>query len=242
VIAQRFLSTPLLIVFLLAIVSAVLSTIVSAVMAPAAVLGHNLLEPLIAARWGSLTPVQSLRLQRLCVVLIAVAATALALSGAGAYELVEDAYAMSLVAMFVPFVAGLASRRPPPAAGLAALVVGISSWGVHTLLGWEHFLNSDWPVPHELIDTGLSGVAFGIACVGAGWLGVTAAPELTGRKAGRLVEAADGDKESAAPGGPVADSAALELPVLVVAHVSEVQEDKDADGVGDQEHPVDPQR
>lgn len=168
-IADGVLSAPLRIIFLLAIVSAVLSTIVSAVMAPAAVLAHNLVEPAIARRYGALTIRSALRLQRACVVAVAGAAVALALSGKGAFQLVQDSYAMSLVGMCVPFVLGIYARSVPPIAANASMLVGIGSWLVHVLMGWEHFAQphlSPWlAIPHELIDTALSAAAFAI-----GWL------------------------------------------------------------------------
>jgi Na+/proline symporter len=167
-IADRLLSVPLLIIFLLAVVSAVLSTIVSAVMAPAAVLAHNLLEPALAARYGSLAPKHALRLQRGSAVAVAAASVALALSGQGAYELVQSSYAMSLVGMFVPFIAGIYLTSAPPAAANLSLVVGIGSWAGHCAMGWEYFLQPQlgaaFPLPHELADTILSAVAF------AGWM------------------------------------------------------------------------
>lgn len=167
-IAGKVLSPPLLIIFLLAIVSAVLSTIVSAVMAPAAVLAHNLVEPVIVARYGELSDRRALLLQRSCAVAVAAASILLALSGQGAYELVQASYAMSLVGMFVPFLVGIYWSGAPPLAANAALLVGIGSWLVHLSLGWEHFLepvaHDLLPVPHELIDTGLSALAFAAAC------------------------------------------------------------------------------
>ena len=167
-VAVKLLSPALLIVFLLAIVSAVLSTIVSAVMAPAAVLAHNLVQPAITARRGELNERQALLLQRACVVAVAGASIALALSGQGAYELVQASYAMSLVGMFVPFVVGIYVPRLPPSAANLSLLTGICSWLVHIVLGWENFagpaLEDSFPVPHELVDTALSAVAFVCGC------------------------------------------------------------------------------
>ncbi|MGN6545038.1 MAG: sodium:solute symporter family protein [Aureliella sp.] len=167
-VASQLLSPPLLIIFLLAVVSAVLSTIVSAVMAPAAVLAHNLLEPLIVASHGPLTQRQELRLLRGSAVAVAGASVALALSGQGAYELVQSSYAMSLVGMFVPFMAGIYLKSLPPLAANLSMAVGIASWFVHVVMGWDYFfephLGGSLPIPHELVDTGLSAVAF-LACL-----------------------------------------------------------------------------
>jgi Na+/proline symporter len=164
IISGQLLSPALSILFLLAIVSAVLSTMVSAIMAPAAVLAHNLLEPLVLKSGDKSQQHErrALLLQRLGVVVITAASIALALSGRSAMELVEDAYAMSLVGMFVPFVIGIYRQNVPPRAAIASMLVGIVSWLVHVVCGWDYFAEplTPWLIPHELIDTALSAIAF----------------------------------------------------------------------------------
>ncbi len=115
IISGQLLSPSLSLLFLLAIVSAVLSTMVSAIMAPASVLAHNLLEPwwLGKDEPSSSREQRALRLQRWSVVAITTASVLLAASGRTAFELVEDAYAMSLVGMFVPFVVGIYREHLP---------------------------------------------------------------------------------------------------------------------------------
>lgn len=167
-ISSKLLSPALSILFLLAIVSAVLSTMVSAIMAPASVLAHNLLEPLVlnAEDSAELKSRRALRLQRISVIAITAASAALALSGQRAFELVEGAYAMSLVGMFVPFVVGIYIERLPKHAAIASMLVGTGCWLVHIVMDWEHFAQPvarGWHVPHELVDTGLSALAF-VAC------------------------------------------------------------------------------
>ncbi len=176
------------------IVSAVLSTIVSAVMAPASVLAHNVIEPLITRTMqsgtrreahldkdaveeaaqqketvaervtreettGELSTTASLWLVRMSVLGITAASILLALSGQGAYELVQSAYAISLVAMCVPFLAGIYFTIPSAAAN-GSMLAGIISWFLHSLAGLEYFLGPNGehylPVPHELGDTLLS--------------------------------------------------------------------------------------
>lgn len=159
VVASKLLNPMLLLVFFLAIVSAVLSTIVSAVMAPAAVMAHNLVEPgLRKLRSEPATPRALLRLQRIAIVGVTAASAWLAYKGEGAYELVQASYSMALVSLFVPFLMGIHFKFFPPLAALLSMVFGIASWSVHMALGWETFL-SPWleprgiPVPHELVAT-----------------------------------------------------------------------------------------
>ncbi len=170
IISAKLLSPSLGILFLLAIVSAVLSTMVSAIMAPAAVLAHNLLEPwmLKAEDESEQHERRALLLQRLSVLLITAASIVLALSGRSAMELVGDAYAMSLVGMFVPFVVGIYSERLPKAAAIASILVGTLSWLVHMICGWENFAQV-LPIPHVLIDTLLSAISFYLAVLFSPW-------------------------------------------------------------------------
>ncbi len=162
VISNQLLSPTLGILFLLAIVSAVLSTMVSAIMAPASVLAHNLLQPVILR--GEANPVRELRLQRAAVIAITCASVLLAFSGQRAFELVEGAYAMSLVGMFVPFVVGIYVERLPKSAAIASMLVGTGCWLVHIVMDWEHFVEpyAGWPIPHELVDTALSAASFAL--------------------------------------------------------------------------------
>lgn len=165
VVASRLLSPALLLVFFLAIVSAVLSTIVSAVLAPSAVLAHNLIEPAWRVRLGRKPAERSLLLlQRGSIVAVAVASAWLAYRGEGAYELVQASYSMALVGMFVPFVVGLRTRRAPALAGILSMVAGIVPWGLHMAMGWETllepYLGERFPLPQELAATVASALGF----------------------------------------------------------------------------------
>lgn len=174
VVASRLLSPALLLVFFLAIVSAVLSTIVSAVLAPSAVLAHNLIEPAWRSRLGRKPAERSLLLlQRGSIVAVAAASALLAYGGEGAYELVQASYSMALVGMFVPFIVGLRTRRAPALAAIVSMVFGIGLWGLHMAAGWELFLEpwtgDRFPLPQELAATAASavGFAFGWVLIGS---------------------------------------------------------------------------
>jgi Na+/proline symporter len=171
VIASRLLSPVFLLVFFLAIVSAVLSTIVSAVMAPSAVLAHNLWEPAMRRLRGVRAQESTLLLmQRLAIVVVAAASGWLAYRGESAYDLVLDSYAMALVGLFVPFIAGLLNRHPPHLAAILSMVFGIGVWAFHIIMGWEIFFQpwlESWgvPFPHELAATLASAIGFGVGWV-----------------------------------------------------------------------------
>ncbi len=116
----------------LVIVSALLSTADSALMSAASVLSRNLLR-------HRLPRVDPLRLSRLAVLLVGAASLLLALGGASAYTLLEAAYELTLVGLFVPLTLGLFWRGGGPRAGIAAMAVGTLLWAGHQALGWETF-------------------------------------------------------------------------------------------------------
>ncbi|MBB3209093.1 SSS family transporter [Rhodopirellula rubra] len=173
-VAAKLLNPTLLLVFFLAIVSAVLSTIVSAVMAPAAVMAHNLVEPALTRYRGqSLSQVNQLRLQRIAIASVTAVSAALAWSGQGAYELVQASYSMALVSLFVPFVCGIHWKSLPPQAAWHAMGWGIAVWTLHFVTGWELFFEPwfepyGWVLPHELAGVLVSclGLLFGIMIAG----------------------------------------------------------------------------
>ena len=110
-----------------------LSTIDSAILAPAGVIAENLLRRLPQRR------VSRLGLDRLCVLGVSLASLAVAYLGEDAWTLLETAYEVGLVSLLVPLVMGLASSRGREPAALAAMTVGTLSWLAHLLLGWEWF-------------------------------------------------------------------------------------------------------
>jgi solute:Na+ symporter, SSS family len=172
-IASQLLSPMLLILFLLAVVSVVLSTVVSAVLAPASILAQNIIQPRLNGFSWAQSDRSKLMIQRTCAVAIATFSLMMALSGSDTYGLVENSYSLSLVSLFVPFFVGLYIHPIPPSAAVASMVLGVTSWLIHIVLGWEYFLepyvgvfkdhrNLDflaW-LPHELGDLFLSALGF----------------------------------------------------------------------------------
>jgi Na+/proline symporter len=132
-IAGKLMNGPVMVIFILAVISAVLSTIDGAILSPAGVMAQNLLPASLRQRWGTVT------LNRICVVFVAAMSLIVAYSGASAYELLEDAYALMLVGLFVPLVGGLWLPRRPTVAAFAAMLTGTGLWLPH--LYWSE---SDW--------------------------------------------------------------------------------------------------
>lgn len=155
-LASVLLSPWMGMLFVLALSSAVLSTIDSAILAPGSVLANNVFRRI----WPAASP---LALSRWSVLLVALASLAAAYLGESAYSLLETAYAIGLVGLFVPLTLGLFSRRGGPRAALASMVTGTAVWGGHVLAGWESFggsLLGNLYLPQELAATALSWLAY----------------------------------------------------------------------------------
>ncbi|HAK56206.1 MAG TPA: hypothetical protein DCP38_12105, partial [Acidobacteria bacterium] len=161
-IAQLVLDPWLTLIFVLAVTSAVLSTIDSGILAPSSVLAQNLLPRLPGRRFSPLA------LNRAAVVGVTGGSLLLAYVGDDAYELLESAYEVGLVALVVPLTMGLHARRGGERAALASMLVATAVWLPHLALGWESFLGPvtvAWSVPPPT----------GLTCAGIGLVAYLAA-------------------------------------------------------------------
>ncbi len=121
-LAGEYLSPTMLVVFVVAVVSMVVSTATSAVLAPATILGHNLL-----ARVPGFDRAPLLR-DRLCVVLVSLGGIALALWGKSLMELLDVALSIQLTALFVPVVMGIYGKPRGPRPAVLSMLMGFSAW------------------------------------------------------------------------------------------------------------------
>lgn len=146
-LAHLFLSPIPLIIFIVALLSAVLSTIDSAILSPAVVLAQN-----IILRLAPRLP--TLPVNYVAVLVVSAASVAVAFAGETAYKLLEDAYALTLVGLFVPLAIGLYSKLGGAASGLASMIVGGGLWFLHYFMAWDAFMEPFLPaslqVPFEI--------------------------------------------------------------------------------------------
>ncbi len=133
-LAGEYLSPAMLVVFVIAVMSMVVSTATSAVLAPATILGHNLFSRLPALKGNGL-----LR-DRLCVVLVSLGGVALAMWGKSLMELLDVALSIQLVALFVPVAMGIYGRPRGVLPGVLAMLLGFAAWLV--TFGIEHLEGS----------------------------------------------------------------------------------------------------
>jgi solute:Na+ symporter, SSS family len=107
-----------------ALVSAILSTVDSALLACGSLVAHNLVPP----RVRDASPTAALRVARVSVVGLGLVAFGLAHGSDSVHGLVHEASAFGSTGVFVIGVMALTSRVGGPAAALAALGCGLGSW------------------------------------------------------------------------------------------------------------------
>lgn len=112
------------ILFFGALLSAILSTTSGAMLAPATVIGENLVRPY----FPDMSDQRLLLVMRLSVVGVAICSALLAASTQNIYELVGQSSALSLVSLFVPLTAGLYWKRASNIGALAAIIIGMAVW------------------------------------------------------------------------------------------------------------------
>jgi SSS family transporter len=132
--------TPLFaqIVFFGALLSAVMSTASGTLLAPSVTFTENILKKLIRKE---MTDRQFLLTMRVTVAVFATGVTVFALNSESTiYEMVVGAYKVTLVAAFVPLVAGLYWKRATRQGALAAILAGLATWVVLEIAAPEGLL------------------------------------------------------------------------------------------------------
>src|SRR5690606_1798949 len=107
-------------------------------LAPTAVLTENVIRPLVGAR---ISDQQALRLLRVILVFFTVSVTMFALlSESSMYEMVQNAYKVTLVAAFTPLAFGMFWTRATPQGALLSIGFGLAGWIVAELAAPEALL------------------------------------------------------------------------------------------------------
>jgi SSS family transporter len=118
-------SLPVQIVFFGALISAIMSTTSSGLLAPAAILSENLIRPYFGRH---LKDKHFLWILRINVVLVAAIAVGMATWKSDIYELVAGASILMLVSLFVPLTAGLYWKKASPIGALLAMFIGMAAY------------------------------------------------------------------------------------------------------------------
>ena len=136
-LAKQHLSTLLYVLFAGSLISAILSTVDSCLLAAASLVSHNLVVPLKP----NLSERQRVRTARIGVAVFGVLAYVIALYAGGIYELVATASAFGSAGIFVVGLFGLFSRTGGAPSAYAALVAGVVVWAAG-----EYWL--EWSTPY----------------------------------------------------------------------------------------------
>jgi solute:Na+ symporter, SSS family len=116
---------PMQILFFGALMSAILSTASGAMLAPATVIGENLVKEFYKKEMDDQT---LLRTMRMALVVVALVTGGMALWRNDIFDLVSESSALSLVSLFVPLIAGLYWKRANSIGAIASMVAGIVVW------------------------------------------------------------------------------------------------------------------
>ncbi len=141
------------IMFFGALLSAILSTASGALLAPTALFTENVLRPFVPHMGDR----QFLLLLRIVLVTFTCAALLFALNSKSTmYEMVQNAYNVTLVGAFIPLLAGAYWKRATTQGALASIVFGVGTWLVASQLGEAA------PIPANLL--GLFAAALFMVC------------------------------------------------------------------------------
>ena len=133
VLAQRHLSTFVYVLFAGALISAILSTVDSCLLAAGSLTSHNLILPLLP----EVSERNKVWCARLGVIGYGLCAYVIALFAEGIFQLVATASAFGSAGIFVVGMFGLFSRVGGPASAYAGLTMGMGVWLAGTLLDWR---------------------------------------------------------------------------------------------------------
>jgi Na+/proline symporter len=122
--AARYLPGFLYIVFAGALVSAILSTVDSALLVSGSLVSHNVVAPLLPA----MSDRGRVWTARVFVGIFGLVAYGLALSAEGIFELVEQASGFGSAGIFVIVVVGMFSKFGGGASAMASLIAGLAVW------------------------------------------------------------------------------------------------------------------
>ena len=117
-----------------ALLSAIMSTASGAILAPATVIGENIIKPL----YPKLTDKQLLMVMRVSVVGVTLISVLFTLINKSIYELVRQSSEISLVSLFVPLVAGLYWRSATAWGAMGSMLLGMVVWLIATYLKTEY--------------------------------------------------------------------------------------------------------
>ena len=115
------------VMFFGALLSAILSTASGALLAPTALFTENVVKPL----FGEMSDKRFLAMLRIVLVLFTAGVLVFALNNTSTmYEMVQNAYKVTLVGAFVPLVCGIYWKRSTTQGAAFSALAGLAVWGI----------------------------------------------------------------------------------------------------------------
>ncbi|CAN0298374.1 unnamed protein product, partial [Phaeothamnion confervicola] len=118
-------SVPVQILFFGSLLSAVMSTTSSSILAPAALFSENIIKPLMKNKPDDK---QLLMITRLSVIFFSIVATVMACMNSNIYELVGVSSILTLVSLFIPMVFGMYWKRSSSRGAVLGMLAGMIAW------------------------------------------------------------------------------------------------------------------
>jgi Na+/proline symporter len=179
--------------FIQALLSAILSTARGALLAPTAIFTENILKPLSGSR---LNDSQMVNTARVMLVVFTGSTTLFALnSEASMYEMVQNAYKVTLVAAFTPLAFGMFWKRATPQGAGASIVLGLAAWIAAEALA------ADALIPPQLVGLGAAIIGMVAGSLAPQVAGGRGHPEVVDEAAGRTHGHGHGTAHGHAHGG-----------------------------------------
>ncbi|NJN41326.1 MAG: sodium:solute symporter [Flammeovirgaceae bacterium] len=113
------------VLFFGSLLSAIMSTTSSAILAPASILAENIIKPLSGKEFSDK---QLLRITRMGVLLFSAVATVMASFRTNIYHLVGESSILSLVTLFAPLTFGLYWKKTSRTGAILSMILGLGSW------------------------------------------------------------------------------------------------------------------
>ncbi|OGQ93281.1 MAG: hypothetical protein A2284_13350 [Deltaproteobacteria bacterium RIFOXYA12_FULL_61_11] len=136
-LAQKYLPLPLMVLMLGALLSAIMSSADSALLAPAGIIGHNIIPCILP----TLSEEGKLRWCRYAILLVCGSSLLMALYFQNVYELCTNAWGVLLVGLAAPMILGVFWKGANAWGAGAGALVGVVSW-----IGLGLTLSDDHPV------------------------------------------------------------------------------------------------
>ena len=155
-LALKYLPEIALVLFMGALISALLSSADSALLAPASVIGWDVLRFFKPASSDRST----LKLTRAAVLVLGLAALILALQKTSVYDLIVDSWSILLATLFVPLTAGIWWSRSNGPGALAAIIAGF--------VAWQALLVATPDLPADLLAVPFAGLALVVFSLATG--------------------------------------------------------------------------